>query len=806
MSDLKFAFRQLLRQPRFTVLAVLTLALGIGATSAVFGLIQGVLLSPPPYTQPDRLVLISPQRTDGQPYNGECTVGEFLEWRQAKNLECLASYGWTFNFLILPEGSQSVEGMGVTKDYFKVLGLKPVLGREFTDADLSGPNSRPKTIILGYDLWQKQFQGDRNILGKTVRLSRMDPLEVIGVMPRGVRFLPDANNISEPNYDVNGKVDFWLAHIHDETKPKSGAGNVIARLKPDATLASAQTELRTIAARQARNDSDLTGITAAARSLSDDLNKEGRRLLLPLLGAVVLVFLIACGNVAGLLLARGLQRQQEYVVRAALGAGRHRILRLVLIESTAIALVGALLGAVFAVQTINIFKLIGGHAIPRLDSVVVGWPIFGFGMGTALVAAGLAGILPALRAAWLGPVAASSTRRASAGRAERTLLRGVTILQTALTLALLFGGALLIRTVQNLTRLRPGYQTENILAMTVTCMRWDHWKEFHQQVLERVAALPGVKHAAFVWGLPLTGNKWNGDMEIVGQATSSKLADKIHLPLRSVTSDYFQAMGIRLAAGRGFRPSDSSDAPRVAIINETLAARYFPGVEPVGKKLRFSGDNETNSFEVVGVVANTRTEALSELPTPEIYFSLWQNGAFSKHLIVRTAADPHPLIALLKQEIHQIDPTAAVEHFKTMEDIRRDSVASRTFAMRLLLGFALTASALALVGIYGVLSLSVGSRTKEIAVRVAVGAPRLEIFRLIIGEGFRLVLLGLLLGAIVTVLLGRILATFLFGVEPSDPLALAVAAFGFAAVALLACWLPAYRATRVDPMEALRYE
>src|SRR5436190_998443 len=345
MDEIRFAFRQLLRSPRFAFLAVLTLGIGIGATSAVFGLIQGVLLSPPPYSRPDRLVLISPQRTDGQRYNGECTVGECIEWRQAKNLEGLAAYGWTFNFLILPEGSESVEGMMVTRDYFKVLGLKPALGREFVDSDISAGNSGPRTIILGYDLWQKRFQGDRGIVGKTVRISRMPPLQVIGVMPSGVRFLPDAINASEPNYDVNGQVDFWLAYAPDENKPKNGAGNIVARLKQGATLASAQTELSTIAARQARTDSDLAGITAAARSLPDDLNKEGRRLLVPLLAAVALVFLIACGNVSGLLLARGLQRQQEYALRSALGAGRHRILRQVLLESSVIALVGALLGA-----------------------------------------------------------------------------------------------------------------------------------------------------------------------------------------------------------------------------------------------------------------------------------------------------------------------------------------------------------------------------------------------------------------------------------------------------------------------------
>jgi putative ABC transport system permease protein len=806
MNDLKFAFRQLLKNPGFTAVAVLTFAIGIGATSAVFGLIQGVLLSPPPYVRPERIVLVSPQRTDGQPYNAECTVGQWLEWRQAtKSFQELGLYGWTFNFLILPEGSESVEGMWVTKNYFKVLGLKPVLGREFADADVARGNSGPSRIILGYELWQRKFQGDRNILGKTVRISRMQPLEVIGVMPPGVRFLPDSSNASEPNYDLNARVEYWLPAAPDETKPKDGTGYIVGRLRDGATLAEAQTELKTISARQAQADHDFVGITAAVRSLADDLNREGRRLLFPLLGAVALVFLISCGNVSGLLLARGLQRQQEYVVRSALGAGRWRIFRQVLIESLTIALVGALLGAVLAAGTVDVFKAMGGHAVPRLDAVEVGWPIFGFGLAAAILAAGFAGLLPAVRAACLEPFGAYKGRRSSAGRAERSLLRGVTVMQTALTLALLVAGALLIRTVQNLASVRPGYDTENILAMTVTSVQRDHWKEFHTQALERVAALPGVKHAAFVWGLPLTGNKWNGDMEIVGQASSAKLEDKLRLPLRSVTPDYFEAMGIRIASGRGFRASDNADAPPVAVINETLAARSFPGTDPIGKKLRFVGDTN-RTIEVVGIISNTRTEALTEQAGPEIYFPFWQNGAFSKNLILRTAADPRPLIPAIQRELHAVDATAAVEHIKTMEDIRRESVAPRTFAMRLLIGFAGVATALALVGIYGVLSMSVGSRTKEIAVRVAVGAPRLEILRLILGEGFRLILLGLIFGTLVTLVLGQILSTFLFGVKPTDPLTLAGTALVFAAVALLACWLPAHRATRVDPMEALRYE
>ncbi|MGH7967386.1 MAG: ABC transporter permease, partial [Limisphaerales bacterium] len=428
MNEMRFAFRQLLRSPRFAILAVLTLTIGIGATSAVFGLIQDVLLSPPPYAEPERLALVSPQRTDGQPYHGECTAGQLSEWRQAtRSFEGWASYFWTFNFLVLPEGSESVEGMVVTKDYFKVLGLRPALGREFAESDIGAANSRPTAIILGHELWEKRFKGDPNILGKSVQISRMGAVQVIGVMPAGVRFLPDAGNASEPNYDVNGHVDFWLGYAPDETKPRNGVGSVVARLSRGATLTSAQAELSTIAARQAKAQPELAGITAAAQSLSDDLNKEGRRLLLPLLGAVLMVFLIACGNVTGLLLARGLQRQREYAVRSALGAGRARILRQVLVESAVISVLGAGLGAVLAVETINLFKLIGGQAIPRLGSVTVGWPVFGFGLGMAIIAAGIAGILPATRAAWLGPVGVSSGRRGSAGRAERRLLRSVTI-------------------------------------------------------------------------------------------------------------------------------------------------------------------------------------------------------------------------------------------------------------------------------------------------------------------------------------------------------------------------------------------
>jgi putative ABC transport system permease protein len=808
IEDIRDALRQLLKRPGFTVLAVTTLALGIGAAAAMLGLIQGVLLSPPPYASPDRLVLVSQTRIDGQPYNQRPTIGLWTTWRQSsQTLESLALFRWTFNFLVLPDGSESLGGMVVSQDYFKVLGLEPQLGRTFVDSEAGRPKSPPSAIILGHELWKRRFNSNPNIIGTPVRLSRLPPLTVVGVMPPGVRFLPDPGNASEPNYDVNAHVDFWLSSVPDETQPKARAWNVIARLEPEANMAQAKAEVVAIAAGQARADADLQGLTGTIRPVLEELNQEGRRLLMPLFAAVGLVFFIACANVAGLLLARGLQRQQEYAMRSALGASRWRLFRHVLVESVTLALAGAVVGAGLAAGLVALLKTIGGHAVPRLDAVVVGWPVIVSGFLASLLAAVLAGLLPAARASVPERIQAVEGIRSTTGRRERRLLAGVTTLQIMLTVTLLAGAALLIRTAHNLASVRPGYETDHVLAMTVTSVQPDKWVEFHTQTLERVAGVPGVTHAAFVWGLPLTGNKWPGDMEIVGQVSSSKLAERLNLPLRAVTPDYFDAMGIQMIDGRGFRPSDNADSPRVAVINATFARRHFPDGNPLGRMIRFAGDPDPKrSIEIVGVVADTRTEALSRLAEPEVYFPLWQNRAFSKHLIVRVRTDPRAVAPLVTREIRAVDPTSAVEHVKTMADIRGESEAPRTFAMHLLTGFALAATLLALVGLYGVLSLSVGSRTKEMAVRKAVGAQRHAIVRLVLGEGFRLIALGVAFGLALAVFLGRLFNALLFDVQPADPLMLAGAAALFCGVALGACGLPAWRAVRVDLMEALRRE
>ncbi|HXA53098.1 MAG TPA: FtsX-like permease family protein, partial [Candidatus Acidoferrum sp.] len=632
------------------------------------------------------------------------------------------------------------------------------------------------------------------------------PPVVIGVMPPGIRFLPSATSFQEPNYDVNALVEFWMPAAPDQESRKAAYWSIVARLRNGASLGQAQAELAGFTQREARAEHDFEGFTPQLSPLTDEMNRDGRRILLPLLGAAALVLLIACGNVAALLLVRGLARQQEYAVRSALGVGRVALFRQVSTESLLIALTGGVLGIALAFGVVRIFKMIGGHAIPRLDSVTTGWPVLIWGLGSAIFAAVLAAILPALRASGLDPVQVlkSAGPKSSAGRGERGLLRAVTTVQTAMTLALLVGAGLLIRTMMNLARVPSGYDTGRVLTMSVTAVQGDRM-EFHHRALERVSALAGVQHAAFAWGVPLTGNSWPGTIEIEGRPTALKESDRIALPLRSVTPDYFKLLGMGITQGREFRDTDAQKAPQVAIVNQAFVDRYLASQNPVGKKIWPSG-RPKDTREIVGVVTNTRTGDLTQAAEPEVYLSLWQATPFSKHLVVRTASDPRALVTAIQRELRAVDPTVAVENVKTLEEIRDDSLASRTFAMQLLVGFSLVGSVLTLVGIYGVLALSVASRRREIAIRAAVGASESDIRKLVFAEGFRLIGGGVIAGVGAALIFSRVLKAFLFEVDPTDPVMLAGVGLLFASVALLACWEPVRRATRVDPLEALRYE
>jgi putative ABC transport system permease protein len=808
--DLRFAMRMLLKQPGFSLIAVLTLALGIGVTSAVFSLIQGVLLTPPPYKKPQQLVLVQSARTDGQKEENPrgWPSQQWLDWqKEAKSFEGFAGYDWQFNFLIRNDGSQSLQGMAVTRDYLRVMGLRPTMGRGFAEQDFAqGP---VKVILLGYEFWQRTFNGDPQIIGKTVRISRWDvPPTIIGVMPPGVRFLPSPGNAKEPNYDVNALVDFWSPADPNPQRMKDPDWNVVARLKDRVREQQGQGELAVLAAREAQSEKQFEGFRPQLQSLTDEMNQDGRGILFPLLGAAALVLLIGCGNAAALLLVRGLQRQQEYAVRSAMGMGRIALLRQVSIESLLLALLGGVFGVGLAVGIVELFKQIAGHAIPRLDNVTAGWAVLAWGLGAAVLASMLAAVFPALRAFRLDPIEVlkNAGPKGTAGIGERRLLRGVTIAQTALTLALLVGAGLLIRTMINIARVPSGYNTSHILTMSVTEVRsFAEWANFHKQALQRVSAIPGVQYAAFAWGVPLTGNNWPATMEIEGQPPAVKESDKTALPLRAVTEDYFKLMGLPMLGGREFRSSDEGRPPNVAIVNQAFADRYFPHGNAIGRKIWLQRRDQP-AIEIVGEVSNGRTDDLTQAASPEIYLSLWQATAFSKHLVVRTAADPRTVMVAVQRELRAVDPTAAIENPKTLTQIREDSLASRTFAMQLLVGFAVVGSMLTLVGIYGVLALSVASRRRELGIRVAVGAQQGDIRNLIFGEGFRLIASGVFVGLALAIVLSRVLRTFLFEVQPNDPVTLIVVGVLFACVALLACWAPVRRATRVDPLEALRYE
>jgi putative ABC transport system permease protein len=808
LKDFRFGARMLLKQPVFTIVAVLTLALGIGATSAVFSLIEGVLLSPPPYREPNRLVLVDSARTDNRTM--ESPQGwaplQWMSWqKEAKSVESVAAYGWTFNFLVLDEGSESLQGMRVTKDYFQVLGLQPILGRAFSESE-GRPGSAP-VIIIGYELWQRKFNGDPNIIGKPMRMSRVQtPPTIIGVMPPGVRFLPTPMASKEPNYNVNARVQYWVPAVPNPERLKSPGWNVVARLRPDASLEQAQAELSVLTNRVSGEAPELTGVAPKLRFLSAEMNQDGNRILLPLLGAAGLVLLIACGNVAALLLVRGLQRQQEYAVRSAMGVRRIELFRQVSTESLMLAFLGGTVGVGIAFAVVKVFQIIGGHAIPRLDAVKAGWPVLVFGLFSATLAAVVAGLLPAYRASRIDPIEAlkGAGPRSSASAGDRGFLRTVTMAQTAMTLALLVGAGLLIRTMMNLAGVESGFETRSILTMSVTAVQ-GQWEDFHRRTLERVSALPGVEQAAFAWGVPLTGNNWPGFLEIEGQPAPAKESDRIAIPLRSATEGYFHLLRLPLIEGRDIRSSDDRKAPAVAVVNKAFADRYFPGSSAVGRKFWTAGRSRP-ATEIIGVVANGRTADLTQNAEPEIYLSLWQASAFSKHLLVRTAANPRTVIGSIRREIHAVLPTAAVENMKTLEEVRDDSLATRIFAMRLLAGFSVVGSVLTLVGIYGVRSLSVASRRRELAIRAAVGAEARDIRNLIFGEGFRLIAVGVAAGVVAAIAFSRALRVFLFGVEPTDPLTLMGVGGAFAIVAMLACWAPARRATAADPVEALRYE
>lgn len=799
---LHHAGRRLVRDSGFAVLAVIMLSLGIASTTAIFSLISGVLLTPPPYEDPEELVLVSTARADNRDEAGIFNWPEQLweEWlADNESFESLAGYRWGFSFLVSNDGSEALEGMMVSEGYFSVVGVSPELGRAFLDSDSDGTEN--PAIILSHELWTQRFNSDPGIIGETVQLSRMPAATVVGVMPPDIRFLPSPSVASEPNYDLYAKVDYWLPI--PPAMRESPAWNVIARLRPGVSISEAEAEITVLLARYAETVPEIEGLGARLDPLISILNADAEALLLPLLAAAALVLLIACGNATALLLIRGLQRQHEYGLRTAIGAGRGRTFGLVLGESVVLALLSAVIGIALAFTLVRLFMAASGDAVPRLDDVTTGWPVFGFGLVAALVACVVAGLVPAIRAARLNPVDALRLggQKSSDGQAQRRLLGTVVVGQTALTLALLVGAGLLIRTMYNLDALQPGYDTRNLLTMSVTAVSGE--QQFHELALERVTSLPAVEAAAFAWGVPLTGNAWPARIDIEGYDPPDPTDAVVALPLRSVTGGYFDMLNQPVLVGRDFRTSDRQGAPPVAIVNETFVERYLGGGNAIGKGIRPAG-SDNPPFEIIGVIGDGRTNDLTMAAEPEVYLSLWQAGAFSKHLVVRSMASREVVANGVRAALRDIAPTVAIENIKTLDEIRGESLASRNFAMQLLIGFAVIACVLTLGGVYSVLSLSVAARRREIAIRSAVGAERGKILNLVMRQGLKMILVGAAAGVLVSIAVSRLLQTWLFGVDAIDPATMLGATVLFVVVALIACWAPAHRASTIAPVEALR--
>jgi putative ABC transport system permease protein len=787
------------RRPAAGTLVVLTLAIGLAAATTVVSLVHGVLLTPPPYSEPNRIVLASAVPTGDAANTGaiDWAATDWLRWQSdARSFEAVAAHRWSSSFLVSDDGSETIRGMWVSISYFDVIGTKPLLGRTFDTSDT--PGAEP-VLILGYELWQRRFGGDPTAIGRRVRIGRGD-VTVIGIMPPGIRFLPSPSATREPNYDVDAMVDYWVPALPAAIAQRTGLDrriwNVVGRLRRGTTAAQAETELRQLQAGASR--------TAVPRldALTAVLNAEAEELLVPLSVGAGLLLLIACGNAAALLLIRGLQRQQEFAVRTALGAGRLAIVRQIGIESLLLAEAGGLIGSLMAASAVAVVQAFGGDAVPRADAARVGWTMVAWGLAAAVVAAVLAGLLPALRAARLDQHAAvkNADLRSTVGPQERRLLGGIVLVQSALTLLLLVGAGLLVRTMYNVSQVRSGYQSTGVITMAVTSLSTD-WLNFHQRALQQVAAAPGVDAAALAWGVPLTGDNWQRDFAIDG--VEARGDEPITLPLRATTPGYFALLGIPLVSGRDFDAGDQANAPLVAIVNQALVDRYFRNLNPLGRTLRSVGP-QVQTARIVGVVADLRTADLTASPEPEVYFPLWQSHADTKHLIVRTTAEAAAVSRDVQRVLRTIDPMVALEDVRTLDEIRDASVARRRVAAGAMIGFAAAATLLTAFGIYGVVSLWVEARHRELAIRLAIGADRWAVLRMVVREGAQLVTGGVALGLTLALAVSGTLQSLLFEVRPNDPLTMLTAGVAFLAGALCCCLVPALRASRVNPLEALR--
>jgi putative ABC transport system permease protein len=806
-QDLRYGARLLRKSPGFSVIAVLVMALGIGATTAIFSVVDAVLLKPLPFRAPERLLVIWEKNPAQNQYKLFVAPVNFLEWRkQSHAMESMAAFHDVhINLTGGPNGHIDPEELNcerVSAEMFPMLGVGPVLGRTFRpEEDQPG---HANFALLSHSLWQRRFAGDPAIAGKAIRL-RDQSYTVVGVLPAGF-------SVMTPNMDI------WIP-LGLSAFDRS-AGNrfltVIARLKAGTAGDRARMELETIGSRMERENPALNkGWRPSAFALEDELVGDVRQALWVLLGAVGFLLLMACANVASLLLARAATRRKEIAVRMALGAGRWRIVRQLLSESMILALSGGLLGMLLASLGVGLMARLGQAGIPRLAEARVDATLFLFTLCVSMATGILCGVAPALQSssANLNQALTEGGRSGTAGREGRTMRSALVVVEVAMAVLVLIGAGLLIQSFVRLRSVDPGFQPSGLLTMRVPLSGGrnnaaERRVAFFQQIVDRVAALPGVRAVGGVNGLPLTGLGVGSMFAVAGRPAPATEQRPLGV-LRSVTPGYFRAMGIPLVAGRGFADSDTGPAEPVIVVNQTLARRFWPEGNPLGGRLAI--DTGGRTAVIVGVVGDVKPERMEGEDWPTIYNPYAQVPAPTLTLVVRignarTGGAPMALASAVEREVHRLDPEQPVADVRPMDAVMNQAVAGARFNTVLLAAFAAIAFVLAAVGLYGVISYDVTERTHEIGIRLALGAQPGNVLKLVVGQGARLAAYGIAAGLAAAWGLTRLMVTMLFGVKPADLSTFAAISALLGAVALGASYLPSRRAMAVDPVTALRHE
>jgi putative ABC transport system permease protein len=806
LRDLRYGIRMLLSRPLFTAMAVLSVALGIGANTAIFSVVNALLIKSLPYPEPDRLVLAWGVETDTRLNNrSQVSATDVADYRAQNSVfEDITTYGnWSATFTGGGE-PERVNGMQVGDGYFSIMRGTPMLGRDFSPEDqIDGKDS---LIVLGYGLWQRRFGGDPGVVGCQISLSGR-PYTVVGVMPQSFSPLPASL--------VDYRAEFYrpVAEQYDDRERSSRHLRAIGRLRSGITMQQAQTDLSTIAARlEQQHPATDSNYGIRLISLADDTIGGLRPSLLMLLGAVGFVLLIGCANVANMLLARATARHKEIAVRSALGARRSRLMRQFLTESVILSAMGGTLGLALAWFGTSLIDALGAQAFPQLGGTEIDPRVLGFTLTVSLLTGIIFGLAPALSASRFDMNAALKDGGRGSGSAAHNPVRSALVVsEVAMSVVLLAAAGLLIKSVARLRDVDPGFNAKNVLTMDLSLpsIRYSEpslQAGFYTRLFERIEALPGVESAGLVSVLPL-GKNFDGRALAIEDHPRPE-GQEMSADLYVVTPGYLRAGGIHLLRGRMLSAEDTENAPFAALINEKMADELWPGQDPLGKRIRFPGlpGQPIKWRSIVGIVGDVKQYALDREDNLQFYLPEDQFPFQSGSLVVRAQTDAASLTSAVRGEVRALDPDLPVYNVATMDDLLSNSISLRRFSMVLLGIFALIALTLAATGIYSVISYSVSQRTREIGVRMALGASRRDVLKLVLAQGMLPAAIGSVAGLVAAAVLTRFMTSLLFGVSPTDPLTFVAIISMLASVALMACYVPARRAMTTDPMTALRYE